>query len=96
MIRIRLREDRNPPETRAMYAEWLRSRPECVQRLAVEFPAGCVIEVDGVSFYALGWTEDDSVIVSRIDGAVDYDEAMAAKEYICAKHLREGRDDQGG
>lgn len=71
-------------------AEWLKTRPECVQKLAAEFPIGSVFQVDGKPpLYLLGWTEEDTIIVSEIDPCEDYEAAHEAKQYLCASHFRE-------
>jgi len=76
------------------FNDWLLTRPECIQKLAKEFPAGRNYLIDGVKYYILGWTEGDTLIFTRINPAKDYDGAMASKEYMCAKHLR-GRVEKG-
>jgi len=68
---------------------WLASRPECVQKLAAEFPHGTqVTDASGTVFYLLGYTEDDRLIVSPISPFDDYDRAMEERTYVCAEHLR--------
>lgn len=68
---------------------WLATRPECVQRLAAEFPLNTVVDMpDGKRLYLCGYTEDDRLILSEIDPAVDYDAALAQRTYLCAEHLR--------
>lgn len=71
------------------YQGWLATRPECVQKLAAEFPLGTVVQHDGTNLYLLGYTEDDTLIMSEIDPGVDYDGANASKVYFCAGHLRD-------
>lgn len=68
---------------------WLASRPESVQKLAAEFPGGTVIMFDGVSHHILGYTEDDTLILSPVNPGVDYDSAMSNRVYLCAQHLRD-------
>jgi hypothetical protein len=47
-------------ERQAALAEWLKTRPECVQKLAAEFPIGSVFKVgDEWPLHLLGWTERD-------------------------------------
>lgn len=70
---------------------WLATRPESVRRLAAEFPLGSSFAVDGERLYLLGYTEEDMLIVSPVDPAVDYDGANASKKYLCASHCRCGR-----
>ncbi len=71
-----------------LFADWLATRPECVQKLAAEFPMGDVFCLGGRILYLLGWNESDMLIVSAIDPAVDYDRANESREYLCAKHCR--------
>lgn len=69
--------------------EWIASKPECVRKLIDEFPPFSVFALDGVTWYLIGWTESDRLIVSRVDPHVDYETAMASREHICAQHLRD-------
>jgi hypothetical protein len=72
------------------YRKWLASRPPVVQALAEEFPAGSVFKREGFpDYYLLGWTENDLLIVSKIDPAMDYDGARACQEYMHAHHYRQ-------
>lgn len=75
-------------EQQAAYDAWLASRPECVRKLAAEFPINSRFMVEGILFHLLGYTEGDTLIVSPIDPLDFYDEAMAAKVYMCAEHFR--------
>jgi hypothetical protein len=72
-------------------AEWLRTRPECVQKLAREFPVHSSFLWAGKVYHVLGWTDEDELIVTTVDydGTDElYDEAMKTQELIDAKHLR--------
>lgn len=66
------------------WQEWLSTRPECVRKLAAEFPRGTRVD----RYFVIGYTEDDMLIVSLIDPSLDYDGAVESKEYVCAKHVR--------
>lgn len=68
--------------------EWLKSRPECVQRLAAEFPLGTELWLGGKVHYLIGYTEDDMLIVSHINPSFSHDGAMRVKKYVCAEHFR--------
>ncbi len=83
-----IRRDKPPDFDQNGWDAWVRSRPECVQKLIEEFPIASILRVDGELFYLIGWNEDDSLIISPVDPAEDYDGAIAVKEYLCAKHLR--------
>ena len=67
---------------------WLDTRPERVRRLAAEFPLRTLVNMRGVLFFVIGYTEDDSLIVSQTDPSDNYDAAMADRQYVCAEHLR--------
>lgn len=69
---------------------WISERPECVQRLAREFPIGTAFAMDGVTYHLFGYNESDMLIVSKINPREHYDEALAAKEYIHADCARKG------
>lgn len=69
-------------------AEWIASRPESVQRLAAEFPLGTVFKVRGENLYLVGYNENDTVLVSRIDPYVDYDGAVGSQQWMHAIHFR--------
>ena len=68
---------------------WLGTRPAAVQQLAQEFPLGSHWHVAGQVLYLLGYTEDDCLLVSPIDPAVDYQGALITKEYLHAAHVRQ-------
>lgn len=70
------------------FEDWLKTRPLCVQKLAKEFGLGTRVTYNNVFYYILGYCEDDRLIFSSIDPAVDYDAAMERKIYVCADHLR--------
>lgn len=71
------------------YERWLKTRPECVQALAAEFPPMMgVAGPDGEVLMVIGWTEDDKLIVSPINPGEDYEGSRAARKYVCAAHLR--------
>jgi hypothetical protein len=68
---------------------WLASRPECVQNLAKEFPIGTTVLLDGVEHYLLGYTENDMLVLSKINPCEFYDEAMENQIHMCAQHIRD-------
>lgn len=78
-------------ERQAALAEWIASRPECVQKLAAEFPLGSSFKVRGETLYLVGYNENDSLIVSRFNPAIDYEAATSSQQYLCASHCREGQ-----
>ncbi len=80
----------------AALKEWLSTLPECVQKLAAEFPPGKRLYWFGATAWVVGWHESDQLIVSRTDPSVDYDRAVATKEYICADHVRQISPDEVG
>ena len=68
--------------------DWLKTRPEAVQKLASEFPLGMVIDVDGHVHYLMGYTEGDELIISPINPFDDYGAAHKERMILCAEHLR--------
>lgn len=73
---------------------WVKSRPECVQKLFHEFPIGTTVKTEKGILYLIGYTESDELIMSDVNPFgpdADYDEAFsdAHKKYICAQHLRD-------
>lgn len=70
--------------------KWLKTRPECVQKLAIEFPFGSIFIHDEKRLYLLGYTENDSLVVSEVDPFDDYDGARESQSYLCADHVRLG------
>ena len=71
---------------------WIASRPECVQKLAQEFPLGTLItDENETRYFLIGYTEDDRLIISPVDPHEDYDRARDERSYICAEHLRAQR-----
>ena len=74
----------------AVFDDWLATRPQSVRDLAAEFPLLTEIEMpDGVTMLVIGWTENDSLVISSIDPRTDYDAAYAERTYLCAAHLRD-------
>jgi hypothetical protein len=72
------------------YGAWLASRPESVRAIALEFPLGLAVRVDGGPLlYLIGYTEDEKVIFSPVNPGANYAGALEDKVYLCASHLRE-------
>ncbi len=67
---------------------WLSTRPECVQRLAREFPLDLQLTFDGRSWQVMGYNEDDMLILAPWEER-DYDKALAASIHVCASHFRQ-------
>ena len=67
---------------------WLATRPECVRKLAAEFPLGTEMDINGVIYYLIGYTENDMLIISNVNPWENYDQAYAARCHICAEHFR--------
>lgn len=72
-----------------MWANWIASRPESVQKLAKDFPLGTRAGMEGKTFYLIGYTEEDMLIFSEINPREDFDGAQENKVYVCAEHFRE-------
>lgn len=70
---------------------WLKTRPECVQKLAKEFPLNITVQLKGKLLYMVGYNEKDTLIMSEINPSEDYEGAIEHRVYICAEHLREAR-----
>lgn len=70
------------------WEDWIKTRPECVQKLAVEFPVGTIVDIDEVRLYLIGYTEEDALIFSPIDPNIDYPLAKCFSVYIPAADLR--------
>lgn len=69
--------------------EWVQSRPASVQSLYKEFPIGSTFGgPQGETWYLLRYTEDDMLIVSEINPAVDFQKAKRNQKYIHAHHYR--------
>jgi len=68
----------------------LCTRPTSVQALAAEFPLGTTFTFEGdpLVYYLLGYEEDDRLLVTPVDPAVDYAAALAAQASFDAKHAR--------
>ena len=77
------------------YEDWLSTRPECVQKLAREFPLGTTLDLGNDEIgYLIGWTEGDEILFTRenpadlVDDDNAYERAMAEREVVCAAHYR--------
>lgn len=68
--------------------EWLRTRPESVQKLAAEFPINTALTIKGEKLHVIGYTEDDKLILSKTSLRDNYERAMKTKRYCCASHVR--------
>jgi uncharacterized protein YkuJ len=77
-------------ERRERITAWLATRPECVQRLAAEFPPDAVFEVNGVPMYVVSYTEDDDLMVSAINPRDEPAAAFESRQMLCAHHIRDG------
>lgn len=64
------------------YNAWLKTRPKCVQKLAKEFPMGTRVQFGGEMLHLLGWTENDSIILSPINPSEDSDGWWINGDYI--------------
>jgi hypothetical protein len=71
------------------FEEWLLTRPECVQKLAAEFPPMTEIVLDDVTYRVMGYTEDDELLITDRDPREEYDLAKSERKILCAKHVRE-------
>lgn len=70
------------------FEEWLAHRPECIKKLAKEFPLGTIFIIDGKTLYLVGYSEEDGLLLSTHDPAVAYEEAKETMQRVCAKHFR--------
>lgn len=70
--------------------DWLKTRPECVQKLAAEFPLGLPLQLDNAMYFVIGYTEDDSLVISSTHPGHDYDTAYETRQRVCAQHVRDG------
>jgi hypothetical protein len=65
------------------FADWLKSRPACIQALAEEFPPGTQLDIENVGLrFVIGWNESGWLIVAKT-----YDPS-AKREYLFADHAR--------
>lgn len=47
------------------FRAWMLTRPECIQKLAIEYPYGMYLcTIRGAKQYVVGWNESDCVLVS--------------------------------
>lgn len=74
-------------ETQKQWQEWIESRPPSVQQLAAKFPPESKFVIHGVRYYLLGYTEDEVLIVTKVNPALEYESAMESKEYVHASHF---------
>jgi hypothetical protein len=70
-------------------ASWIKSRPQCVQKLAAEFPLLTQLEFWGEAHFVIGYTEDDMLILSPVSPLADWNNAMTLRKRTYAKHFRE-------
>lgn len=63
-------------EQQTAWNEWLETRPECVQNLAKRFPLGMKFLIGNHLMYLIGYSEKDELLLTSIDPAKDYDNAV--------------------
>jgi len=72
--------------------EWLKGRPEIIQKLAAEFPPDIPVYLNGELHQIIGYNEGDALVLypsTAIDNEPsdsDWDESKIKR--ICASHLR--------
>lgn len=75
-------------------AEWLKTLPESVRKLAAEFPLGMLLEgPNGEAWHLIGYTEDDMLIITPVNPGEDYDAAKEQRQRACASHYRPSPND---
>jgi hypothetical protein len=74
---------------KAEFSKWLEGRPEIIHKTAAEFPPGTTLDLNGVTLYLVGYTEDGDLEMSPVNPVTHYELAMATRTTICAKHMRE-------
>jgi hypothetical protein len=73
----------------AAFAEWLASRPPCVQHLAMLFPLGSPVRRDGRVVWVIGYTEHDGLVVSPVHPTDDAQESWKQRHIYFAENVRE-------
>ena len=69
--------------------EWLKSKSDGVQLLALEFPAGTTfLNSDGILLWLVGYTDGNALLMSPIDPHKDYDAAAASYVRVEANDVR--------
>jgi hypothetical protein len=83
--------------TQEQFDDWLATRPDSVQKLAKEFPLGTTFQFageEGPTLHLIGYTENDWLIVSRVDPFQDCEAARLVSEYLYVPAVREAMVDR--
>lgn len=78
-----------PEDVKESFEAWLAERPECVRKLAAEFPPGTRIFHRERIWWLLGYTESDELIITDSSPFEDYDKAVEAKKIVHAQCIRD-------
>lgn len=73
------------------WERWLSDKPEVIQALAREYPAGStIVQPDGTQYFVTGYTEDGDLMCADVDPLLDFEAAMSDEHtvYFCANCLR--------
>lgn len=73
------------------FRAWYESRPECVKKLIIEYPPMSKVTIHNKHYWVFGYTEDNKLIISKINPSEDYENAIKQKnrKYICISHFNE-------
>ncbi len=63
--------------------KWLASRPPVVRALAERYPPNTPYNIHGVTMYVISYTEGGAVLVTPVDPAEDYEQAIAQRQPVC-------------
>lgn len=71
-------------------SEFLATQPEWLQLLAVEFPLFSTVHLEEDTLFVIGYCPD-SLLVSEINPANDFEAAAASHVAVCLDCARKGR-----
>jgi hypothetical protein len=80
----------NDPVVEKEWYEWLNSRPDSIKSLAAIWSPMDIILFNQQKCYVIGYTEEDQIIVTKVNPKENFEEAMKEenKYYLCVKHLK--------
>lgn len=76
-------------EMQARFEKWLESRPPVVRELARRYPPGTKFDRHGKTFHVIAYTDQGGLMVTEIDPAIDYAQALFSRRAICKCCLEE-------
>ena len=77
-----------PPGRDEAWEAWVASRPTEIKLLVAEFPPMTEVDMEGKTWYVVGYREVDGVLLTLHNPVLDYERGTTDHVCVCADHLR--------